>query len=334
MKANRSNTNISIQSPHCAPVQAQLLEYADHTLTPQAIHAVEAHLDVCQACASELAQIRRAESALSTARRSIPAPGDLYAGFAAKMANEPVRRVNTWRYAVPAFAMVALALFISAARHNQNPAGVAAIDDRSGLLAAIGPKSEIEHLPFNIPLTIRRNPNVPSDSHSAAVSLNSRLSGLVRRESEREVAFNSLAADLYGRKKSRFTDVNLLGDAVAATRMPESNQTNLYALSEPVDKLSAGVATDPVRFKSNFALSYKRTTSDDEQLGLERHSNLFAEVSAAAPPAVSFALYVQDDERGFTAEAHDAGTVIPSGTNAGGDNGIKIEVEFDDAGAL
>lgn len=348
MKANWMNTNKPRKSRQCTDFQALLLQYADRALTPERTHAVDAHLAGCQTCASELAQIRRAESALSAASKSIPAPGDLYAGFAAKLANEPVRRVNTWRYAVPAFAMAALALVINTALHNQNPIGLTINQDNSGVVAVVGTKSNIEHLPFEAPIVGRIGPLTVAKNlaavHLASGSLRSKLPGLVRRERESEkqvayaYAFSGMLSQPYGRSKIQSLGRNMMSDALVPERIPESSQTNLYAVNETVDNVP-GTSIDAVRVKANLALSYTPTASFDEWHSLDRYSTTLAAGAVAAPPAVSFALYVQDDERGFTAEAHDAGSGIPArakaaSDNATGGNGVKIEVEFDDTPAL
>jgi hypothetical protein len=97
----------------CAWTQERLFAYADDSLNATERRTVQAHLDTCADCRQELALCRQAESVLLGARAAIPAPGDLRAGFYARLAEQenaapPRRRSPQWGLALSACAAVAL----------------------------------------------------------------------------------------------------------------------------------------------------------------------------------------------------------------------------------
>ena len=109
MRPNRPD-NQKEHIPHeCRNAQNRLLAYLDEGLDPIAQTQMQAHLDSCERCRTELAQYRRAESALASAVFMAPPVGDLRADFYARLAASKrpqagQRGANIWRVAVPACA--------------------------------------------------------------------------------------------------------------------------------------------------------------------------------------------------------------------------------------
>jgi hypothetical protein len=99
----------------CAWTQERLFAYGDSDLNAAEREIVQLHLDTCVACREELAQRRRSDQVLASARFDIPPAGDLRAGFYAKLAaanaSPPPRRFGVqWRVALSACAVAGLAL--------------------------------------------------------------------------------------------------------------------------------------------------------------------------------------------------------------------------------
>lgn len=97
--------------PACRVTQALFFDYLDGELLPAKVTALESHLHHCARCRRALAFSRQSEAALTSALHSVPAPGDLHAGFQARLAQKSARP-RFWRtlpLALPALAAAALA---------------------------------------------------------------------------------------------------------------------------------------------------------------------------------------------------------------------------------
>lgn len=101
----------------CAWTQERLFAYVDGDLQRAEREAVQQHLDACPNCQMELMQARRSEEALVSAPLTLPAPGDLRAGFYAKLAaaeaaRAPRRFGGQWKAALSACAVTLLAVVV------------------------------------------------------------------------------------------------------------------------------------------------------------------------------------------------------------------------------
>lgn len=99
----------------CGWVQARLFDYMDRELDATEQRKMQAHLENCSFCQAELRQSRQSEMALANALAAVPSPGDLSAGFYARLAasQAPRRPVFAgWRLAVPALAVCLLGLVL------------------------------------------------------------------------------------------------------------------------------------------------------------------------------------------------------------------------------
>ena len=98
--------------PACRAAHSLFFAYLDGELPPTKTVALEAHTHQCARCRRALSFSRQSEEALASALRSVPAPGDLQAGFQARLAQKQARP-QFWRIlplAAPALATAALAL--------------------------------------------------------------------------------------------------------------------------------------------------------------------------------------------------------------------------------
>ncbi len=96
----------------CRGVQNMLPAFIDESLNAGGRQTVGRHLAVCAACRSELRLLARSEQALIGAASAVPMPGDLRAGFYARLATTP-RRADKRRVFVPALAVCGLLLIAS-----------------------------------------------------------------------------------------------------------------------------------------------------------------------------------------------------------------------------
>lgn len=132
----------------CAWVQTRLFDYVDGELAFTERLNVEAHLEVCPACHTEMIQRRMAENALASALSLVPSPGDLRPEFYARLAAQPTRQSfwTGWRIAVPSLALGALALVVlrpllfSPTATDPKPQPPKPDRDRSAALLAIAPR--------------------------------------------------------------------------------------------------------------------------------------------------------------------------------------------------
>lgn len=76
----------------CDWTQERMFAYVDGSMDAKERVSVQLHLDGCLNCQQELALVRRSEEALASAPFAIPAPGDLRAGFYAKLAEAETAR--------------------------------------------------------------------------------------------------------------------------------------------------------------------------------------------------------------------------------------------------
>lgn len=135
----------------CPEARARLSAYVEGELSALEHRLVEGHLQTCGACRREEAQYRQALGLLR-APRALPPPGDLYAGFAAKLARQESRahRVRLQlRYAgTAACLLLAVGAGASFLRH--------AVTQKAAPGAASGP-AQIARGP-ELPAPERRSP--------------------------------------------------------------------------------------------------------------------------------------------------------------------------------
>ena len=291
---------------------------------------MNSHLAECEKCRLEIERIRLAESALMSARLSIPAPGDLYAGFSNKLSAQQSK--GPWlrlAYLAPAFALGMVAIVLLRPTHGPAKPGKALATttpsprmgrDRQPVfdmnrVATSNTPGSAARTNREDPLRIdfmSIQPGKRSHKQRSEVALIIAEEGLTIRRKQVETAVNSPTLDGVASAK---IPVELQDEAAArfALHMPDvsdfkSDQTDLYA----------AVNDQPHR------LEYSA-------LGLRTYA--YAAPVVMEESQAAFALVVQDDVRGFSAEAHTASLSEPSTSNSGGnaDDSLKIEVEFDGA---
>jgi hypothetical protein len=117
------------------------------------------------------------------------------------------------------------------------------------------------------------------------------------------------------------------------TRQPLSDAAKLA-----VPQLQVNGATDSLSLQSSlyYAARAPQATAPqviDLSAGLDVQLPEHFTLEAKQGNSAEFALVVQDDVRGFTAEAHNTAAPAPPASHAGvsADDGVKVEVEFDGA---
>ena len=271
----------------------QIQEYLDGGLPPAQVQELQAHLTVCTACNASMAQARAADEALRQAALSLPVAGDLYAGFAEKLAASQPRRMGlrlttgSWAGVSASLAMAACALAFWA--HQ----------------AQVTRGSDSISLAINQPVP----PAASQQSNIARLPLNSEALGY-----------------------------------------PMADRAKMPAASEPVH--ASNYASAGVRLRRLAAVTRRKRedlhVAISQRYSLKRLPAAAAVRALAANPAAArpdmltgevkppvldgqFAMVVQDDVRGFTAEVRGSAAAAgasPALTNSGAD--VRVEILRDD----
>ena len=134
-----------VSDRRCRRVQSFLLAYLDGDLQDRTRLGVARHLEGCAACRHELRLLAQSEQVLTASARALAAPGDLRAGFYARLAAAP-RPVSRWRIAAPTFAVCGLLLLVSGTvyRLRESSSNVASVlasqsDSNARVVAGVTP---------------------------------------------------------------------------------------------------------------------------------------------------------------------------------------------------
>jgi len=337
MSADRFS--ITKQSLRCPDIEARLYDYMDSSLSMIEMQAIEAHLSVCKGCRREAEQIRNAEAALIASPLSIPAPGDLYAGFANKLAaNRSKSPVLRMMYFTPAFALAAAALFLIRYERpidtiRRESTSVAKRDESAiaALLPQVGSRIPGDAVSKSVARSVTaRQVTLPGRSNTLRI----RNTGLIGKHSPR-VAFN------LPRRHFELTSVRFRRSSNLAMLAESLPELKIEAQKSPAALIRSQLPVESGQRSSDlYAMAYRPTPADlPIALGLEARSYTnvatgFAVARDAQQSSASgFKLIVQDDVRGFTAEADNTiPSTLPAAHSASAvDDGVRVEVEFDPA---
>ncbi len=321
------------RSSRCVAIQAQLFDYVDSTLDASAMQAVNLHFIECEGCRLEVEQIRRAEEALSSMSLSVPASGDLYAGFAQKLAARQAQTsFRRLRFVGPAFAVVILALVLVLPSFRRVPSATKTAFTPSPLQvdAYAVNKMRESHNPGAIALN-------GFEDFSKSVTLREHIGASARRrrsagEHNIRLAFGRIEARkaAIARDRKQFSEQQL----GMAEGLADSTDYEL-AKSTPngFQKLQVPAVADLAYGEHDLSAAADATKLDRRSLDLSLEARLYTDRDSGPTAETGFALVVEDDVRGFTAEAHNAAATqdSPAQSKAAVNDGVKVEVEFDDA---
>lgn len=336
-----SGYKVRASSPQCIVVQAKLLDYVDSALSASDKRAVESHIEQCQTCTVELSQIRRAEAALVSAALSVPVPGSLYEGFSAKLTSRQTyenRRAFRWMAAAPAFALAIIAIVYATGgrRHGltevsgipaPTPRVVASLSDPSSFGLQHHPFTQLESGAYHGASTTSTHNAQSRFSRRAPSLANKRTSGpnvMLRFATSRfRNSVPGIKWQLAEQPVASLAAVNgVQQEGIAYTRVDVKATFEMNTIRER----SYG---NNYRYELPYTDSYQvlALRTPDATLGY----NPIAGEAREAENLDRFALVVQDDVRGFSAESHDAASPSQRTSGDGTSGGVRIEVEYDGA---
>jgi Putative zinc-finger len=280
--------------------EGQIQRYLDGTLSPAEAQELHAHKTVCAQCGAVMAQEMAADAALRQARVGLPEPGDLYAGFAQKLAVERSHRGRS------PFAMV----------------GTAAL----GLAAATSVLLYLGYRPQHVPesAAMPMVAAVPAPQlQSPVMSVHPAEAGSANYAGSASIVTTRRAKSVASTPAIKLSPHGAMAGE-KRERMHVAQRYSLYSQPQSTDGMNAA---KPEPRAPAMGVALPPNSDSVAKMPLAAAGLALAANNAANG---QFAMQVQDDVRGFTAEV--SGTIAavtgaPARNGAGAD--VLVEVQRD-----
>lgn len=274
----------------CDRRELQIQNYLDACLSAVEIADLKAHASACPACSHALNSAGDAHLALCNAAASLPVPGDLYSGFAAKLQQDKKQGLGLYSFGRASLGLAAAACLAMLWFHRPVTTTGTILQTSDGhnkQVAAIGPQM--------MPSGVSTEENQSVAPHTNSKSKRSVAAGEAYtptptiRQVQLQVSASRSERQVHNAKQV------LAGQPAGLARITSLSRNRKLMVSAGVVNRYQNPEVSPSLSAATVALSHP-LVANGKTMGKD--------TTITMPPAASgeFALVVQDDVRGFTSE--------------------------------